>query len=333
VKGLRSWRPAATILGIALLVAVGVCCLPNDSYQRAQLLDRTIYQSLRWSYERIHFDPRPVDVAIVGPSTAVLGLNAARIQSDLESAGKPAQVANFAIIATGRNIEWAILHELYKAKKPKVVVVAVDERPALFGHNGFKYFAPAAAIVSPPAIYLHNAFYDLSYLPYRQLELFAAWLLPDAVGLTKRFDPVKYASFRTDNTVTHVMEDGEVVEMDRRIPKEALQDQARRRVWQHGPKFIPGRIANIVDSDDHAYIDLISRDAAAHGAKVIFLYIPFYDGAPRVDDREYLEKRGMLVENSDLAQRDDLYQGSAHLNHAGALVLSDRVASIVAAYL
>src|ERR1700679_22709 len=119
MRGLKAVRALAAMLVVAVACAVVACFLPNSAYQRFQLLDGTIYQSLRWNFERIHFDPRPIDVAIVGPSTTALGLSAPRLEQDLAQAGAPANAVNFSIIADGRNVEWAIVNELYKAKSPK----------------------------------------------------------------------------------------------------------------------------------------------------------------------------------------------------------------------
>jgi hypothetical protein len=186
--------------------------------------------------------------------------------------------------------------------------------------------------VSPPAVYLHNAFYDITYLPYRQLELFAAWLFPKALGLTNRFDPVRYANYPTDLTVSHRVQDGRWIEMSREIPRDVLLAQAKQHLRPQKHAFVPRALSNIVDGDDHAYIREIARQAAAHGTQLIFVYIPIFNGAPAVEDKNFLRQYGLVLEYSDLPQQDKLYQGWAHLNHAGAMVLSDRVARALQPY-
>ena len=128
------------VLGAALAVAfilnAAVCLLPENDYQRWQLQDPD--GRLRWIYERIHFDPTPIDVAIVGPSREQLGFSAAAIEQDLAKQGKRANVVNFALPGAGRDIQWAILDELFKAKSPKVVVLGVEEQPYPFGHFYFQ---------------------------------------------------------------------------------------------------------------------------------------------------------------------------------------------------
>jgi hypothetical protein len=333
MQGSKAVRALAAMLFVAVACAVVACFLPNSAYQRFQLLDGTIYQSLRWNYERIHFDPRPVDVAIVGPSTTALGLSAPRLEQDLAERGTPGKAVNFSIIADGRNIEWAIVNELYKTKSPKVIVVGVDQTQHRWGHPAFKYVAPAKAVAFPPAPFLHNYIYDVFFLPFRQIKLFAAWLMPDSFGLTKQFDPVRYANAPIDLTVSHRMEDGKWIDMDRSFSPSELMAQQKRVLGARKHSVVPRGLADLVEADNETYVREIARLAAAHGTRLVFVFVPVFNAPPVVEDRAFYERFGPIVDNGDLARNPELYEGWAHLNHAGAMVLTDRLAAAVAPYL
>jgi hypothetical protein len=333
LKSIKPIRSLAAMLAIAVLCAVGASCLPNDPYQKFQLLDGTIYENLRWVYERIHFDRRPVDVVVLGPSTAALGLSSPRMESVLAGDRKPALVANFAIIADGRNVEWAELDELYKAKTPRVIVVAVDGETHRWGHPAFKYIAPATSLVTPPALPSHNFVYDASYLPYRQLELFGALLFPNAFGLDRQFDAARYASFPIDLTVTHGMPDGQWINMDRALPLSELLVQRKKYARQLARDTTPAPIAQVLNADDHGYIREIHRLAAAHGTKIVFVYIPTFDGPDSPQDAAFYRQYGDLLIPPGIAQTSEYYEGALHLNHAGAMALSDQVARAVEPFL
>ena len=133
-------RTILAALAFALVVNAAVCFLPENDYQRWQLQDPD--GRLRWIYERIHFDPKPIDIAIVGPSREQLGLSAAAMEQNLAQRGKHANVVNFSMVGVGRDLQWAILQELFKAKSPKVIVLGVEDQPYPFGHFLFKYVAP-----------------------------------------------------------------------------------------------------------------------------------------------------------------------------------------------
>jgi hypothetical protein len=198
VVGLRLLGVLSKAIAVALVLDTVVCLLPENAYQRWKLLDSNLNGRMRWIYERIHYDPRPIDVAILGGSRAQVGISAAAIEQQLAEHGKHESVVNFAIYGFGRNIQWVILDEIYKAKSPRAIVVEVDDPPYPFGHYIFKDVASAGAIVSAPKLALRNYFDDLAYLPVRKLKLFCANLFPELFGLTKQFDPKAYERNRTD---------------------------------------------------------------------------------------------------------------------------------------
>src|SRR5271156_134290 len=102
--GFKAFRTILAAVGVALALSAAVCLLPENDYQRWQLVDGTIYGQLRWIYERIHFDPKPIDIAILGSSRTQLGLSAATVERELALRGKPANVVNFSLVGEGRNI-------------------------------------------------------------------------------------------------------------------------------------------------------------------------------------------------------------------------------------
>ena len=311
-------------LGVALVLNVVVCLLPENDYQRWQLQDPD--GSLRWIYERIHFDPKPIDVAILGPSRAQLGFSAAAIEQDLAQRGKHANVVNFALPGSGRDIQWAIVDELFKAKSPKVIVLEVDEQPYPFGHFLFKYVAPAEAIAFPPTPFLHNYFYNLAYLPVRKLKLFGANLFPDLFGLSKQFEPEHYAKNRTDYT-TSFIGDGKLVDMEHPVARATLLAEPREPV----PRTLIARLLTQINGgEDHLFTEKIDREAKAHGTQLVFVHLPMFEGPQTVSDVDFLKQFGPVLNYGDLAPRDELFENWSHLNHAGAMNASARLADAIA---
>jgi hypothetical protein len=311
-------------LAVALILSAAVSLLPENDYQKWQLQDPD--GRLRWIYERIHFDPTPIDVAIVGPSRAQLGLSAAAIEQDLAKRGKHANVVNFALPGAGRDIQWAILNELFKAKSPKVVVLEVEEEPYPFGHFFFKYVAPAEAIVFPPSPFLHNYLYNLAYLPIRKLKLFGANLFPDLFGLSKQFDPEHYAKNRTDFSTSFPGEFGKLVDMEHPVSRATLLAEPREPV----PRTLVARaLTRINGGEDHLFIEKIAREAKAHGPQLIFVHLPMFEGPQAVSDEDFLKQFGAVLNYGDLAPHDELFENWSHLNHAGAMNASSRLADAI----
>ncbi len=330
---MRHLNWAAAFLGIlasALIAAVAAAALPDNAYQRWQQVEGTLYGNAAWSYERIHFDPRPVDVAIIGSSRSQIGLSAPRIAARIAALGHPATVANMSVIEDGRNLEWAVVDELFKVKQPKLLIISINEEYNRWGHPGFKYVAPSAAVAWPPAPFLHNSLYDITYLPYRQMRLFAASLFPDFFGLRTAFDPARYATLPTDYTTTQTMADGVVIDMQ--VPRTPDFLRAERREFEatRKPSVVPEFAQPITDADSPVYLTQIARLAAAHGTKIIFVYLPQFEASPVIEGRDFYSRLGAVESYADLARDPGMYQSFAHLNHAGAMIASDRVAAAAA---
>lgn len=319
----------AGVLGVALLAAVGASALPDNPYQRWQLIEKTLYANATWSFERIRFDPAPIDVAILGSSRAQLGLSAPRMTARLAAAGLPLTVANLAVIEDGRNLEWAIADELFRAKRPRALIVLINETMSLWGHPGFKYVAPAAAVALPPRPLLHNSLGDLVYLPYRQLRLFAARLVPGVIGLRTRFDPVRFAAKPADDTVSRTLADGKRIDMDATVDAATLRAEATAFAATRHRSRLPRAVAAVTDLDNRVYVDQIVALAARHGTPVIFVFLPEFGGATAIEGRDFYARRGNVADFGDLARDPALYQSFAHLNRRGALIASDRLAAVV----
>ncbi len=73
--------------------------------------------------------------------------------------------------------------------------------------------------------------------------------------------------------------------------------------------------------------------ARAHGAKVAFLFLPYYTGPADIQERRFYETFGPVLDAYFVATHDEWYSDVAHLNHPGALVLTDWLAPQVAALL
>src|SRR5580704_12793072 len=127
MAGLRLLGILCAAVAVALVLSAAVCLLPEDGYQRWELQADYMGGVLVQDYERIRFDPKPIDIAILGSSHAQLALGAAAIEEQLAQRGKRVSVANLSIGGAGQNVQWAIVDELFKSKSPKVIVIGVDD--------------------------------------------------------------------------------------------------------------------------------------------------------------------------------------------------------------
>ena len=321
------------VAGVAGLAAAAACLLPDDPYMRFASLDHTIQNRVRWVYERIHFDPAPIDVVVVGSSRTGAAVDSPRLQADLARLGAPVRTVNFSLPESGRDLNWVILQQVFTTKRPRLIVVGVTEKPGRFGHPAYKYVAPAADVVDPAYIGNLNYPANLAYLPYRQVRLAAARLAPGLFDLPAHFDPARYPGSNDDTTVSFTAGDGTHVERNRRVSAADLAAGVVRYERGVHPPVLGPEMRAVEFGDDYAYLARMVALARAHGARVVFLFLPYYTGPTEVQERRYYERFGPILDASFVRTHDEWYSDAAHLNHSGAEVLTDWLAPRLVAHL
>lgn len=319
VAGPAALRTSLAVLLVALLAAVAAALLPDNPHQRWQLLDGTIHRRARWIHDRIHHDPTPLDVVLVGPSRMGGGVSPVQLAAAM---GLPAErVANFALPETGRNLHALIVDEMFSTKRPRLLVVGVIEKPGRYGHSAYRYLAPAGRLLDPG--YALNLKWpgDLAYLPYRQVKLAAARLAPAALGLAPAFDPARYPGPVLDPSGTAFLPPEKrwpggitpIVELERGVAKLEAGNT---------PPILPASLADQEFGDERLNIRRIVRAARAHGTRVVFLMLPYYTGPTTAQERALYEQAGPLLVPDFLAGDPSLYADYGHLNDRGAARLS-----------
>ncbi len=314
------------MLGTALLAGAAAMALPDNEYQRFSSLEHTIQNRIRWIYERMHNDPKPIDVAILGPSRSGAAVSAPRLQSDLAALGLPLTTVNFSLPENGRDLHWVIEEELLSAKAPKLLVISVIEKPGRFGHPAFKYIAPARDVIDPGFFGNLDYLSNLVYLPFRQIKLFAARAAPTFFELPDRFQPARYAGSDYDSTVSFRTGDGLWVEREKRIPRAALLAGKARYEKGVRPPVLGPRYADQEFGDERVYVARMAEAARKRGIPVAFLFLPYYGGPSQVQERKFYERYGPVLDASFVSTHDEWFSDVAHLNRAGALVLTDWLA-------
>jgi hypothetical protein len=326
MTALHPARLVFAILAVAVLTAAAACCLPDNPYQRWQLLDGTIHADARWIYERLEFDPKPIDVLVIGQSRTEIGVNAPRLSLALAAAHLPSEVVNASLAEHGRNLSDVIVREVLRKKHPRLIIIGVSEQPSRFGHPAFKYLAPAARVVNPGYLADFNYFEDLIYLPYRQISLFFANLAPGLSGLTKTFDPRLYrGSSIIASGPRHGRSDNTPAPMD-----ELLRGVRVLQAGLHAP-ILPERYADLEFGDERSSIRDIATLARARGIKVVFLFVPYYTAKPVVQGKAFYEQFGPIWNADYLAPHAEWFYDYAHLTRTGGEHLTDWLATCVAA--
>ena len=168
-------------------------------------------------------------------------------------------------------------------------MLGVTEKPSRFGHPAFKYIATAGEIIEPGYPTDGNYVSDLLYLPYRQIRLFAASVLPGGTGLDSRFDPSRYPGPSVDATGNEVLPDGRVKEGEKPASMQELMRGVHKLERGMHPPILPARYADLEFGDERHYVREICDLARAKGVKVAFLFLPYYTGPDTIQESRLYE--------------------------------------------
>ena len=329
-NGFHSTRISLMILATALFCAIAAAFLPDDPYQRSQLLDGTIHRKSRWIYERVHFDPTPIDVVAIGSSRIGAGFNAPRMQDLLAARGIHANVVNFSLPEAGRDINYAVFEEVLEAKRPKLLILSVAEKPSRLGHSAFKYLARSGLVADPAYVDNINYLSNLAYLPFRQMKLAAARLLPDAYGLRTQFDPSRYWGHSFQSTGDIVMPDGSIKNGSKPAAMSELERGVHKLEAGINPPMLPRSMAHIEFGDEYVWTAKIAELAQRHDVRIMFLFLPYYTGPTTIQEQSFYERYGPVVNAGFVHDHPEWYGDYGHLTSTGALEVTDRIAPAVA---
>ena len=334
-------RLFALACSTALLTLVALSLTPFDRYVQWQDLHTEAFARLGWIYERIHFDPTPIDVAFIGTSHTMNGIDgeavADNMQPDREKAaamrpgdGPAVHVANLAIPAYGRNLHWIIARELLEHRTVKTLVVEVFENETRRSHPAFYTVASWDDVVGAPLLFNLRYFSDLALLPLDHALLGLKTLLPATFGLHARFDPLAYDGPDPDNTrVVRVHGEAFTGLRDRHADPAVLDQDLRTTQAAKRYHMLPASLASWEYAAPLYYLHLITALAAAKHVQLVFLYLPGFGQDAGPHDPAPYAGHPMLTAG-DLLAPHDVWYDAAHLNAEGAAAVSRRVGEMLA---
>lgn len=317
----------------ALVVMGGSVLLPHDRYYRFQAHDSGTTRKADWIYERLHFDPAPVDVALIGTSRTAGGLSEAIIETEFcRAAGRRIRVANLGIPETGRNMHYVIAKEAARTKAPKLYIVELNEVESRKPHDGFIVLADAADVITAPAALNLNYVQDLVRLPGRQASLFVE-TLTRRPAVRAAFDGAQYEGEHFDRTTALKLLDGRIIDKDVVKPKPEMDAAHEERAANVAPLHaLPHPLRPLEYRFSRLYLDRIEALAFQAGGAVDYAYLPAYRAEAIPED--LLDELGVRRVDYDLgggaAQDSSYWFDATHVNARGARLASVRLGRALA---
>lgn len=325
------WTDLRNFLGLAAvstLVALTVMVLlPHDKYLRYRALDDDQAPNAHWIYERINYDPAPIDIAFVGTSRTGMTIHTQRLEERLAAQGIHKKAANLHIVKTGYNMHYTIVKELLEHKKPELIVYEMTEIEDRKPHRDYIFLADASDIVFAPMVINLRYFNDLARLPGRQLDLFAETVMMRLGIGQKPFDSQTYFGSNMDRAEYVVLKNRKIASRTEVKSLEFMEGERTR--WESGitKPLLPASLDWLEHRFPRMMVGRILKLAEEHGARVVFLYLPRYGGPaePPQYDAHYADE-APLINPRPLMDSHELWLDASHANWNGAQIVTDYVA-------
>ncbi len=323
MNGKRFWLVIflSTLAFLAILVA-----LPHQKYLRYQALEIGVYSKSKWIYERIHFDPANIDIAFIGTSHTLNGIDSEILSAKLSQLADRTIVAtNLAIPHYGRDMHLSLGRELLSKRRPKVLVIEIRESEVRDSHPATHYLADRGELLTAPLLVNMRYAGNLARLPYRQGHLFLKTMMPAAFGAQHRFKPQAYAGTHLNYTMRSR------TGVPRSQAKSQAELEALRAAADAKGQFKLARTNQLKTflyyNANFTNLRRLVAESRAAGVQVLFLYLPNHGSAPKPVDWAMYESMAPIV-YPDL---QELYAGKVwfdlgHLNADGAVKLSNEIA-------
>ncbi len=317
---------AAMLLTFAALSAAAVTMLPHDKYVRYQTMNDPEAPTSYWIYERIHFDPTPIDIAFIGTSRTGMSIHSRRLEDDLARDGIRANAVNLYCVRSGMNLQYVMAKELLSSRKVKLLVLEMTEREERKPHELFYQYADAEDILGAPLLINFNYLSDVARLPGRQFRL--AWqTLLQKLGLRHPdWSPPPYEGPNLDHA--EFVRSVDNVVHSRSVRHTAAEMEQLRIADERGitPPILPKSLSGLEYRLPRYYESRILDLAREHGTRVIFLYTPRYGGPQSPSPYAQYAARADLINPWPLIHDYPYWKDENHMNWFGAQIMTDYVA-------
>lgn len=274
-----------------------------------------------WIYRRIHENPKPIDLALIGTSRTMCALEDDILQSRLnDSLGLPWTVANLGVCRNGVNLHWYILRDLLSRRKPKAVVVELHSVMPANSHMHFPMVASAKDVYLPGSALNSAYFADLATFSWTRLCYLREHILGIDYDYPEEITNPDHSFVRVPNDM--VADSAEMVKVRNR----------RKVITSQDPEGLAGAWRGWVDQFPQAYYRSMAEMCKSARVPLYFLYIPGYGTeAPKPQSLAFYESLApVLIAPDTIFSNPKHFFDPDHLNQKGARLLTDWVAEEMA---
>ncbi len=295
-----------SIVLIFLPVIVAFMLIPVEKRSRYAGLKDDCFNHAIWIHDRLYMNEKSVDIAFIGSSHTVNGINDKLIENSLKT--ENTSVANFGYCRLGRNLSYTLIKEIYKKKKPKVIVIEVLEDEDRYSHPIFPYIAETRDIFAPALLFNRDIATDIREAILFKLTLIQQFLFPAGEKIPVNNEAFGFACSPDTAAI------------------ETLQEIKIKR--HRSDPEMPAMERNFYMNFPRSYLKKIAEMCKIQNTKLIFLYLPGY-GAQAVVPKEnatYMRYGEVLIPPDSITANISYWKDEDHVNQAGAASLSRWIA-------
>lgn len=284
-------------------VLVILILYPVNKRQRYLSLKDDCFNHGVWLHDRIFENTIPVDIAFIGSSHTINGIDDKLIETELGSFNKKCHVLNMGYCRLGRNMHYTLLKELLKEKKPKVLVLEVTESENRYSHPIFPYVAEQKDALLPTLFFNKDVLKDM----YTAVA-FKTQLMQEDLFSQKQSPPIDLTPYGFSghaDTAKATLLDSFYV---KRNKPEEKQSELARRFYNTYPL---------------SYLQKMEGICKENQIQLYFLYMPAYGVSSPPAEKEYYQAHGkLLCPPYSIFEKKEYWFDENHLNFAGTKALS-----------
>jgi len=317
ITGRQAIAIVATLaIAVAVLSTLAIL-LPHERYVRYQQFASGDAARLRWVYERIHFDPTPIDVAVVGSSRVEAAISAPNLSEALsKTLGHRVEAANLAVPLEGRDLHYLIGEDLLRSRPETRLVLMSLVEPIRRTHPAFRYVADVSDVLGAPLWINYYWLENAAFLPYRQLSFFVQTLFPSWFGVRLAFDRGHYLGTAFDTTHNFRLENGKLVDREAHGSRAALDAAPTRSSASDSV------LARLTGGNDNIIEDTLTarlaRDMEGKCSRLLLVHLPTYRGKLGEPDLATNSRAATVLRTPPWVGADWTdYYDSGHLRRSG----------------
>jgi hypothetical protein len=256
-----------------------------------------------WIYYRLFENPTPIDIAFMGTSHTGCGINDSLIETELSNKNIIKNVSNIAYCSKGRNIQYSLLKDLIKNKKPELIFLEITEEESKSSHKDFSYISDLPDVIKSSSIYNVNYIKDVYSAFDSRLNYFRNNLLN---------------RIKIDPPLNHELNYSYV-------PFDFFADTLKLNIHKkYQTNFYKNKSLSFIDDIQFKYpknyLNKILDLAKEHNIKVIFLYVPSFGWAiDKPLNYDYYKKWGEVwLPPAELFTTHKYWVDQEHFNYKGS---------------